>query len=146
MTGRARTIVAVGSLFAALASAAAAIAQTPGSSLKDQLVGHWQLVSVSINNTTPYGANPQGSMMLDAGGHYSVIVISDGGAKNISYFGSYTVDDAAKTMIMHIDGSTHTSTDGRDQKRFVTLSGDQLIQDTLAGRRGSVRLTWKRAN
>ena len=72
-----------------------AAAQTPAKSLKEQIIGHWQLVSVTVNDTTPYGANPQGSMFLDAGGHISVIVISAGGARNTSYFGTYTVDDAA---------------------------------------------------
>ena len=87
---KARSIAAcVASLIIlALASIDATLfAQTPTKSLKDQLVGHWQLVSVSVNNTTPYGANPQGSMFFDAGGHYSVIVVTAGKARNVSYFG-----------------------------------------------------------
>ena len=32
-----------------------ASAQAQGSSLKDQLVGQWQLVSISINDAAPYG-------------------------------------------------------------------------------------------
>ena len=105
------TVACVASLiFLALASiATAALAQTPGKSLKDQLVGHWQLVSVTIKDATPYGANPQGSMFLDADGHYSVIVLSAGNAQNISYFGTYTVNDADSSMTMHIDGSSRAS-------------------------------------
>src|SRR5579864_6229384 len=80
--------------------AVSALAQA--GSLKDQLVGQWQLVSVAINDAAPYGASPTGSMLLDAGGHYAVIVISDGGAKNIAYYGTYTVDEASKTLTAHV--------------------------------------------
>ena len=76
-------------VFLALASiASGALAQTPGKALKDQLVGHWRLVSVSVNGAAPYGLDPAGSMFLDAGGHYSVIVVTAGNARNIAYFGT----------------------------------------------------------
>jgi hypothetical protein len=126
-------------------------AQTAATSLKDQLVGHWQLVAVTVNGATPYGADPQGTMFLDAGGHFSVIVISSGDARNIAYFGTYTVDDAAKSMTVHVDGSSGGSghsASGRDLKRLIALNGDQLIvsSDRPAGAPGGVKLTWKRAN
>ncbi len=98
-----------------------------GEVAQDQLVGHWRLVSISIGDAQPYGANPQGSMFLDAGGHYSVIVVTGGGASSISYFGTYTVDDADGSMTMHIDASSRAGAAGRDEKRLVTLSGDELI-------------------
>jgi hypothetical protein len=126
---------------------ATAFAQTPGKSIKDQLVGHWQLVAADLGGTEPYGASPQGSMFLDADGHYSVIVLSGGEAKNVAYFGTYAINDADSSMTFHIDGSTNATADGRDMKRLVTLSGDELITDTppSAGRRGTVKLTWKRS-
>jgi hypothetical protein len=123
---------------------AAALAQS--NSLKDQLVGQWQLVSISINNAVPYGDNPTGSMLLDAAGHYSIIVVSNGGAKNISYYGTYTVDEPNKSVTMHIAGGTRANADGRDQTRQVTVDDDQLIEQTLPGRKGSIKMTWKRAN
>lgn len=127
-----------------------AAAQTPAKSLKEQLIGHWQLVSVTVNDTTPYGANPQGSMFLDAGGHISVIVISAGGARNASYFGTYTVDDARKSMTIHIDGSSgnNGNANGRDVKRLLALKGDELTvaNETPAGAAGPIKLTWKQSN
>src|SRR3984957_3337449 len=123
---------------------AAALAQS--NSLKDQVVGQWQLVSIRINDAAPYGANPTGSMLLDAAGHYSIIVVSNGGARNISYYGTYTVDETNKSVTMHISGSTRSNADGRDQTRQVTVDGDQLIEQTLPGRKGSIKMTWKRAN
>jgi hypothetical protein len=123
---------------------AAALAQ--GSSLKDQLVGQWQLVSIGINNAAPYGDSPTGSMLLDAAGHYSIIVISNGGARNISYYGSYTVDESSKSVTMHVAGGTRANADGQDQTRQVTVDGDQLVEQTPPGRKGSIKMTWKRAN
>jgi len=148
MKERARTVATAGSLLAILMAATigGTRAQAAGTSIKDQLVGYWKLVSVTINDSTPYGDNPQGSMLVDVNGHYSVIVVSDGGARNISYFGTYTVNDADKTVTMHIDGSTRARADGRDQKRLVTFNGDELIEDTPPGRRGSIKMTWRRAN
>jgi hypothetical protein len=142
MSRRLRAIIV--SAFIAAIPVAAALAQ--GSSLKDQLVGQWQLVSVGINNTAPYGDNPTGSMLLDAAGHYSIIVVSNGGARNISYYGTYTVDEANKSMTMHITGGTRANAAGRDQTRQVTVDGDQLIEQTPAGRKSSIKMTWKRAN
>ncbi len=133
----------------ALASiAATALAQTPGKSLKDQLVGHWKLVSVSVNGTSPYGVNPQGSMFLDAAGHYSVIVVTGGNARTISYFGNYTTDDAESSMTIHIDASSSEHGAGREEKRFLTFSGNELI---VANHKstdpiGGVKLTWLQAN
>ena len=120
-------------------------AQTPAKSIKDQLVGHWQLVSVTVNGNMPYGANPQGSMFLDAEGHYAIIVVSDGKARSISYFGTYTVNDADNSMTLHVDASSRARGDGHDQKRMVTFNGDELIQQTppSSSTVGSIKLIWK---
>jgi hypothetical protein len=132
-------------LIASLASTS--FAQSPAKSLKDQLIGHWQLVSVTINDQSPYGANAKGSMFLDAGGHYSVVVITAGEAKSTAYFGSYTVDDAAKSVTFHVDASSRVSGADRDQTRRASLDGDEL---TLASQKpgpiGGVQLKWKLAN
>jgi hypothetical protein len=121
----------------------------PSKSLKEQLVGHWQLVSISINDSTQaYGTDPHGSMFADAAGHYSVIVISAGGARNISLFGSYTVDDASSSVTLHIDASNLTDAVGQDVKRFVAINGDELTATSRrgAGPVGPVTMIWKRSN
>jgi hypothetical protein len=131
-----------------LAFAGATHAQT-SKSLKEQLVGHWQLASISVNDSTqPYGTDPQGSMFADAAGHYAVIVISSGGARNVSLFGTYAVDDANGSVTLHVDASNLTDAVGQDVKRFVALNGDEL---TVTSRRGAgpvgrVTMIWKRAN
>ncbi len=144
MKSQRRKTVFTGLLFAAALMAAAAHAQ--GKSLAHQLVGQWQLVSVSINNAAPYGDQPTGSMLLDAAGHYAVVVISAGDAKNVAYYGTYAVDEASSTVTMHIAGSTRGRAEGRDQKHTMTVNGDQLVDDRTIGRKGSIRMTWKRTS
>jgi Lipocalin-like domain len=143
------------SLLAALTTAflmTASHAQAPAKSLMDALVGHWQLVSVTAaNERTPYGANPHGTMFLDAGGHFSTIVVSDGDARSLGYFGTYTVSDADKVITLHIEdsvGGGSPNAAGRDLKRLITLNGDELtIQNqTPAGSPGNLKIVWKRAN
>ncbi len=148
-TKRARAAAGGLSCLLALASIASpSSAQTPAASLKAELVGHWTLVSVSIGGSQPYGGQPQGSMFFDAGGHYAVIVVSEGAARSISYFGDYTVDDASGTVTMHNAASNRAGAAGRDEKRLVTFSGDQLIvaNRKTAGPVGGVELTWRREN
>jgi len=126
----------------------ASLAQTPTKSLKDQLIGHWQLTAVMVHGRTAYGTNPQGSMFFDSNGHFAVIVISNGEAKDISYFGTYAVDEANKSLAMHVDASTGGAADGRDVKRLVTFNGDQLIlvNQMSTGVPGGIKLTWKQSN
>jgi hypothetical protein len=119
-------------------------------SLKDQLVGHWQLVSINIADTAPYGSAPQGSMFLDAAGHYSVIIVTGGDARSVGYFGTYTLDEAGKTITLHVVAGTRPNAAGRDETRQVTLSGNQLVLQRLpstgpAAALGTVKLTWQRA-
>ena len=124
-----------------------AFAQTPAKSLRDQLIGHWQLVAVTINGGSPYGANAQGSMFLDAGGHYSVVVVTAGAARSIAYFGTYTVNDADSSVTFHVAASSRSSSTETDQTRLASFNGDQL---TLASQKpgpiGGAKLTWKQAN
>jgi len=74
-------------------------------------------------------------------------VISDGGARSISYCGTYTVNDADGMITMHVEGSTRAKTDGRDEKRVATLSGDALTVANLpSSGHGSIKLNWKRSS
>jgi hypothetical protein len=128
-----------------------ATAQTSPQSLKQRLVGHWQLVSVTANGSMPYGANPQGSMFLDAGGHFSVIVISAGNARSVAYFGTYTIDDAGNSMTFHIENSSGgggANASGRDLKRLIAFNGNQLIVSSQgpSGAAGPITVTWTPAN
>jgi Lipocalin-like domain len=106
-----------------------------------------QLVAVTINGQSPYGANAKGSMFLDAGGHYSVVVVTAGEAKSIGYFGSYTVSGADHSVTFHVDASSRTSSSETDQTRIALLNGDELtLASQHPGPIGGAKLTWKLAN
>ena len=151
MLFKARRIVTGTSLVLLTLMSVTTFALAQAKSLKDQLVGHWQLASVTIDTRTPYGTTPTGSMFLDAGGHFSVILLSSGNARNVSYFGTYTVDDTKKSMTMHIDGSSGgigLNLAGHDQTRLVAISGDELTiqSQTPSGTPGNMKMIWKQAN
>jgi hypothetical protein len=154
MNFKARSMIVNLSLLVALTMTSlmtASHAQAPAKPLKDGLAGHWQLVSVTANGRTPYGTNPHGSMFLDAAGHFSIIVVSDGDARSVAYFGTYTVNDADKLMTLHLEdsvGGGSPNAAGRDLKRLITLNGDDLTMQnqTPAGAPGNIKLAWKRAN
>jgi len=151
MSIKMRGIAAAMSAFIALAMiATVSFADTPAKSIKDQLVGHWQLVSITMRGSSPYGANPEGSMFLDAAGHYSVIILSDGGARSVSFFGTYTVDDADSTITFHVIGSSRPTAGGKDEKRIVSLSGDELTEQKPPspgpiGALSDIKVIWKRS-
>jgi len=127
---------------------ATALAQTPAKPLKEQVVGHWRLVSASVDNQTPYGGDPVGSLFLDAAGHYAIIVITEGAARNVAYFGAYTTDDADGSVTSHIQASNNQAAIGRDEKRYVVFDGDKMIATSRkpSGPPGGIKLTWQRDN
>lgn len=123
-------------------------ARSQTKSLKDQLVGDWQLVSVDFNGSNPYGSKPQGAMFVGADGRYSIIVIGVGKARTVAYFGTYTANDADNSVTLHIAASNFINGAGRDQKRFITFTGDELTlaSEKSRGPIGPLKLTWKHAS
>ncbi len=138
----------IAALIALAFFAAPAAAQTAAKSIKDQVVGDWQLVSIGIAEMQPYGTNPNGMMYIGADGRFSVIVISEGKAKNIAFFGTYTINDADSSMMLHVLGTTAANASGADHKRILSFNGDQMIQNTISptGSKGPVSIVWKRVS
>jgi lipocalin-like protein len=148
------------------------LAATPAQarSAKD-LVGSWTLVSSVVeqggNRIEPFGANPKGALIFDAGGTYVAMIARAGLPKfatdnrlagtadenkavvtgSIAHFGSYAVSEADKTITFRIATSAHPNWDGTEQKRSYTLSGDELkyTVGTAAVGGGTATLVWKRA-
>jgi hypothetical protein len=148
--------------------------QTLAQSTQDQLVGTWTLASIYIeapdgSRFNPFGANPTGILIMDGNGHISVQLIGsflpkfasknrlDGTPeenkavvqRTLCYFGTYSVNDADRTVNIHIEGSSYPNWSGTDQKRFVTLTGDEMNwtnPTTTIGEAGFTGHTaWKRA-
>jgi hypothetical protein len=125
------------------------------STLREQLVGAWALVSC---NNAPWCANPNGIHILDASGHFATInAPRDRPAVNISdpksltdvrnrttpeqykaiatafqaNFGTWQVDEADKTITYHFDGSLFpgdpvSPNNLTGGKVPVSVSGDEL--------------------
>jgi hypothetical protein len=95
-----------------------------------ELVGAWTLVSVTVEQggkkVEPFGPNPNGSLMLDGNGHFSIMVVRPGLPKfasnnrqagtadenkavvqgSFAYFGTYSVSEVDRTISLHIEGGT----------------------------------------
>ena len=140
-------------------------------SLKEQLLGTWNLVShesvLPDGSKFPrYGANPKGIAFFDAGGHFIITVMRSDRAQyamnfpeqgtaeenkataegTMTYFGAYSVNEADRTIAIHIEASSFPNWNGADQKRIFAITGDQL---TLTARAlstgGRADAIWKRA-
>jgi hypothetical protein len=140
-------------------------------SLKQLLVGTWTLVS--NDNLAPdgtkrqiFGPNPKGIMILDADGRYALIAMNPSRPKfkgntrldgtpeenkaavagTVASFGTWSVDEATNTLITLSDGSLFPNDEGREQRRLVTLEGDELKQVNLnPGSGGRAEIVFRRA-
>ncbi len=120
-------------------------------SVKDKLVGSWNLVSCEYRRTDgsvilPFGRNPVGRIMYDAQGHMSAQIM---GADRplfasgdllkgtpeeikaafegmIAYFGPYEVSEGEGFLTHHVEGCSFPNWIGSDQKRFFEFSGNRL--------------------
>jgi hypothetical protein len=118
----------------------------------------------------PFGKKPIGRITYDAAGRMSAQLMNTerrkvGGAptrgsRNVmrdatpeemrsmlagymAYFGTYDVDENARTVIHHVQACLIPSWVGNDQRRLYEFSGDQLIL-TANFDGGSNRLVWQR--
>jgi hypothetical protein len=122
-----------------------------------------------------FGANPKGINVFDTNGHFFLIIASSGSlmivsadnpkivsidpsktnfeefgglnVESIAYYGTYTVNEAEKVAILHIDASTFPNQVGTDQKRTITsLTANELKYSTSAAVSGvQIHQAWKRA-
>jgi hypothetical protein len=140
-------------------------------SASEQLLGAWSLVSFEFvrpdgSKQSTFGADPKGIAFFDAGGHYIISVMRSGRAPyainsptqgtaeenkataqgTITYFGTYSVNEADGTIAIRIDGSSFPNWNGADQKRIFAITGDQLkLTAPLGATVGTAEVTWKRA-
>jgi hypothetical protein len=59
-----------------------------------------------------------------------------------SYFGTYTVDEAAKTVTHHMEGALSPNDVGRDRVRWYTFVGNRL--ELLTSQTAKNPLVWER--
>lgn len=130
----------------------AALAQ-PAKTMKEQLVGTWNLTVAEITaangtKTLPFGPSPKGQIIFTADGHFSQVHVSSGlprisgnnrlngtDADNraivqgtLSFFGTYTVDEEKKTLTFNIAASTYPNAQGTSQTRTIDkLTADEFV-------------------
>jgi len=138
-------------------------------SLKDELVGTWVVVSwdQTMKDGTKFqrfGASPKGVNVFDANGRFVIMfaradlpkiasnnpntptpdeanAIAKG---SVAYFGSYTVDDATKTIDLRVESSTFPNLIGEQKRKITALTGDDL-KYTNAVDAGPIDIALKRA-
>jgi hypothetical protein len=118
---------------------------------KERLLGAWTLVSLTAgeeaDQTFPYGANPKGSMMVDANGRFMITVVRSDLPQfasnnrmtatpdeatavvqgSIAYYGSYSIDEATHVITVNVEGSTFPNFTGGTQTRILSFNGDDEV-------------------
>jgi hypothetical protein len=147
------------------------IASGQQQTLKETLVGTWTLLSWEQKKSggskaERYGTNPKGIAVFDAGGRYIISVMRSDRANyasnalwqgteqenretadgTITYFGTYTVNDADGSIAIHIEASSFPNWNGKDQKRFVSFADDRLTLTVRPPGGDVVDVMWKRAD
>jgi hypothetical protein len=140
---------------------------------QNRLVGTWQLVLV--DNVLPdgsrvhlYGPNPQGTLMFDGTGHYSLQIMSAGRPKFAAndkskgtaeeyraavqgsncHYGTYRLSEADGSIALHVEGATFANWEGTELGWPFTVSGDEVkmtVPHPTTGGPGAVgEILWKR--
>jgi hypothetical protein len=164
-----RTIAAA--LLALTLSAGAAAAQ-PATSLKDGIVGTWNFVVAEVTapdgkKSFPFGETPKGILIFTADGRFAQIHVAGDVPKiasnnrltgtpeeyaeimrrSLSVFGTYTVDEAGKTVTYNIVSSSFPNWQGEAQTRAIDkLTSDEFVNTNrnVAGGRGSASNFYRR--
>ncbi len=156
---------------AAAAIALVGVGPSLGSSqptLREQLIGHWRLVGTEQVRegeapASTMGQGPLGMITYTADGHMLAqlgpadrprVRTADATAAQVkellrtqtSYFGTYTVDERARIVTHHRDGSQVPG--DRDFVRSIELSGSRLVLTTpttvVDGKKRFARINWER--
>jgi len=157
----------------ALAMSAGAAAAQPAKSFKDQIVGTWNFVVAEITapdgkKSFPFGETPKGILIFTADGHFAQIHVASDVPKiasnnrmtatpeeyaaimrgSLSVFGTYTIDEAKRTVTYNIVSASFPNWEGEAQTRTIDkLTDDEFVNTNtnVAGGRGSASNLYRRA-
>jgi len=160
------------SLLALYLSAGAAAAAQPARSLKEQIVGSWNFVVAEVaapdgQKSFPFGETPKGILIFTADGRFAQIHIAGDVPKiasnnrmtgtpeeyaaimrrSLSVFGTWTVDEAKKTVTYNIVSSSFPNWEGEAQTRNIDkLTDDEFVNTNpnVGGGRGSASNFYRR--
>ncbi len=156
----------------ALALSAGATAAQPAKSLKDQIVGTWNFVVAEVTapdgkKSFPFGETPKGILIFTPDGRFAQIHVASDAPKiasnnrmtgtpeeyagimrrSLSVFGTWTVDEANKTVTYNIASSSFPNWEGEAQTRTIDkLTDDEFVNNNpnVAGGRGSASNLYRR--
>jgi Lipocalin-like domain len=143
--------------------------ETATDHVRNRLLGGWSLVSWEISDsaghtTYPLGRDAIGQLLYDAQGRVSAQLARPDRSKfndddwqkasteekatawgnYFGYFGSFTIDEPAHTVVHHIEGSWFPNLVGTEQRRVYHFEGDRLILNASTAW-GEVRIVWNKA-
>jgi hypothetical protein len=146
--------------------ASGAVAAPKAKINKNQLIGDWTLVSSNTPNATVQSHPGDGYAVFERNGRFSYAILNSDVPKfasnnrntgtpeenkavvqgNISYFGTYSVDEAGGMLTLHIERCSFANWNGTDQKRLITsLTAQELkLTNPSASIGGTAELAWKR--
>jgi hypothetical protein len=166
MKASVRELVAILSLVTAFAvvmpfAASDTCAQQKAAKTANPLIGTWTLVSLKNEQggktTEPLGHNPKGLFIFDRSGHYAFLMfladlpkfVSNSRDKgtpeenkavvvgSLAHFGTYSVNEKEGSFSVRPEASTFPNWVGIDQKRFFSVSKNELkITNPIPSRSG----------
>ena len=141
-------------------------------SLSRQIVGTWDFVVAEVTapdgaKSFPFGETPKGVLIFTPDGRFAQIHVASNVPKfasgnrltgtaeeyaainrrSLAVFGSYTVDEAKKTVTFKIVSSTFPNWEGEAQTRTIDkLDADEFVNTNpnVAGGRGSASNRYRR--
>jgi hypothetical protein len=155
-----------------LAVSAGAAAAQPAKSLKERIVGSWNFVVAEVaapdgKKSFPFGETPKGILIFTADGRFAQIHVAGDVPKiasnnrmtgtpeeyaaimrrSLSVFGTYTIDEAGKTVTYTIVSSSFPNWEGEAQTRTIDkLTDDEFVNTNpnVGGGRGSASNFYRR--
>jgi hypothetical protein len=155
------TILFLSAVSAGLIPKAASAQATLGSDTAKRLVGTWRLMSTTADGKMDpnRGPKPTGLIHYDAKGYMSVQIMPDrvrpkfagtqptpdeakaAMAGYTAYFGTYTIDEKARTVTHRRTGNINPGGMGDFVRRYEFAPGDRLILRPVENKNA---LTWER--
>lgn len=136
-------------------------------SLKEQLIGAWELVSYTLDDENgekfyPLGEDCKGYLIYTEDGHVSAQLMAsgrpvyasgdlhDGTVEEMAaaahgymaYSGRYNVCEETATLVHHLDISMNPTWQGQSQERYLRPEGDTI---TILSSANSAVLKWRKA-
>jgi hypothetical protein len=134
------------------------------------LAGTWKLLAADVQHrdgsrTSDYGAAPEGLLVIDAQGHYSLQIFKSERPRFASadkqagtpaeyraavmgsstHFGTVSVGQDGSTLTFHIERASFPNWEGADQQRRFELKDDQLSYRVVPRPNGDVPISvWQR--